>query len=501
MLIDTQYLSRSKNLLVSYINAEGKTKLEYFPWEHTFKYEACSENDKDRDLNYRSWDNKPIKKVIGKYPDRYATYEFLDSLPKEKTKEIFAFYLPKTFFIDLEVAQPKNGGFPDPKEADGMIQSISVVFDDKVLLLGLKDLSEEAIEKMKKDTNKYFKDFDADYKFKYVKFKDEFDMIHTFFNKHLPDMPCITGWNFLDFDLRYLINRARKLSKTKNGKTFNIDPRVASCTRTITEVWGTDYEMPKHKLVFDYMLLYDSLDTSIKVKESKSLDFVSENLLGVKKIDYNGSLMKLYEEDFEKFMYYNAVDSILVQKIHEKGRYIDIIFAIASLARIKAVDVYSYMNGALGSLAITEGVLRDLFRDEESVVFFKDHSKSTEKGKGIAGGWVKPPAVGMNRWVACYDFASLYPSVQRQYFISPENYLGKKNAMGYGITDSGDQFNIDESMVVCVNDCIFKKRKSPTIKMLENVYAERKKNKKIMMSKKVERDELIKELEMLENKI
>ena len=113
-------------------------------------------------------------------------------------------------------------------------------------------------------------------------------------------------------------------------------------------------EMPSHKMIFDYMQLYEVCDTSIKVKESSSLDFVSSKLVGVDKIKYSGSLQTLYEDDFETFMYYNAVDSVLVQKIHEARNYISIIFAISSLARIKLVDVISQMNNALASLAITE---------------------------------------------------------------------------------------------------------------------------------------------------
>jgi hypothetical protein len=44
-------------------------------------------------------------------------------------------------------------------------------------------------------------------------------------------------------------------------------------------------------------------------------------------------------------MYYNAVDSVLVQKIHESRNYISIIYAISSLSK-RIVDVVSQMNGA-----------------------------------------------------------------------------------------------------------------------------------------------------------
>lgn len=502
MLIDTQYLSQSKQLLASYIDATGEMKVQYFPWEHTFKYEVCGPNDQEREYGFHSWDGKPIKKVYGVYPDRYSTYEFLDALPEEETKDIFEFYLPKMYFIDIETEV--IDGFPDPAEAPTMIQSISIVYDDKIILLGLKDMPIDMQIRIKNNTNKYFEGFGTEYQFKYIKYDDEFDMIHSFFNKMLPKMSCITGWNFLDFDLRFLINRAKRLSKNVNGKVISINPNVSSYSRKLNKIWGTDYEIPAHKLVFDYMLLYKSLDTSIKVKESNGLDFVSEKLLGVKKIQYSGSLMKLYEEDFETFMYYNAVDSVLVQQIHNKMNYISIVFAVASLARIKAVDVFSYMNGNLASLAITEGVLRGMFREEENIILFKDNTKNNSGAEGIEGGWVKDPAVGMNRWVACYDFASLYPTTQRQFFIAPENYKGRQdpNNKDYCISTDGDRVEIDkEKDVVCVNGSVFNKRRSPTLKMLENVYNDRKKNKKVMMSKKIEMDILKKELQQLLSEI
>jgi hypothetical protein len=68
-------------------------------------------------------------------------------------------------------------------------------------------------------------------------------------------------------------------------------------------------------------------------------------------------------------MYYNAVDSVLVQKIHESN-YISI-YAISSLSQIRIVDVVSQMNGALASLAITEGVLRNRFREMDNIVLLE----------------------------------------------------------------------------------------------------------------------------------
>jgi DNA polymerase elongation subunit (family B) len=253
-------------------------------------------------------------------------------------------------------------------------------------------------------------------------------------------------------------------------------------------------------MIFDYMQLYEICDTSIKVKESSSLDFVASKLVGVEKIKYNGSLQKLYEDDFETFMYYNAVDSVLVQKIHDSRNYISIIYAISSLAKIRIVDVVSQMNNALGSLAITEGVLRNRFREMDNIVLFKDENRESGSGEGIAGGWVKDPIVGMNRWVVVYDFASLYPTTQRQFFISPENFLGEQDPNNKDFCKNGRPIDKDKH-VICVNGVVFEKRLSPTLRMLEDVYADRKYNKGIMMKKKEELNTIMEQIKELEESL
>jgi DNA polymerase elongation subunit (family B) len=382
--------------------------------------------------------------------------------------------------------------------ASTQVLSISIVYDDKIILLGLKDMPMDMQDRIRNNTNKYFEKFGSDYKFKYVKYEDEFDMLYAFFNTMIPKMPVMTGWNFLDYDWKYLVNRSRKVTKFINGKVREIDPRISSPLKRMDKMWGTDYEVPKHRMIFDYMQLYEICDTSIKVKESSSLDFVSSKLVGVEKIKYTGSLQKLYEDDFETFMYYNAVDSVLVQKIHESRNYISIIYAISSLSQIKIVDVVSQMNGALASLAITEGVLRNRFRKMDNIVLFKDE-KSGSGESTIAGGWVKDPVVGMNQWVVVYDFASLYPTTQLQFFIAPENFIGVQNPNNKGFCDNG--IEITDEHVVCVNGVVFKKRVSPTLNMLSEVYADRKKNKKIMMSKKDELKAVMDEIKELEESL
>jgi hypothetical protein len=566
MLVDTQYLRNTKKLVVSYVDKQGDIKLKYYNWDNPMKYVKCEENDPRRHPIYKSWDNMNVKQVEVDYPDRYAIYEFLDSLPESEKEEIFEFNTPKIYFIDIETEIVE--GFPEAADvldndgnvvkegASTKVLSISIVYEDKIILLGLKELSQDEQDRILSNTNSYFDKFNTKYVFKYIKYDDEFDMLFAFFNKMVPKMPVLTGWNFLNYDWTFLVNRSRKLKKFFNGKEYSIDVRVSSPTKKILKKWGTNFEEPMHRMIFDYMQLYEITDTSIKVKESSSLDFVSKKLVGVDKIKYVNSifklnsdfyikgyqfkkddicrkegdifymynrsekieiesqefdsykhmfreinvsnLQKLYEEDFEIYMYYNAVDSVLVQKIHESRNYVSIIYAISSLAQIKIVDVVSHMNNALGSLAITEGVLRNRFRKQENIVLFKDEKSDSDST--ISGGWVKDPIVGLNQWCVTYDFASLYPTTQRQFFIAPENFIGLQDENNKEICTNGRAID-KENHVVCVNGSVFDKRLSPTLQMLEDVYADRKKNKKIMMSKKEELNDVLEEIKRLESEI
>lgn len=501
MLVDTQFLTNSKKLVVSYVDKSGQIKLKYYQMDNPLKYVTCDDTDPDKHPTFKYWNGSNVKQIEVNYPDRYSIYEFLDNLPEKEKEEIFEYNVPKMYFVDIETEI--IDGFPDAETAPTRVTAISVVYDDKIILMGLKDMPEDMQERICKNTNEYFKKYNANYKLKYSKFEEEFDMLYHFFNNMVPKMPLITGWNFLNYDWTYLINRSRKLSKWINGREIKIDPSVSSFTKRLNKIWSTNYEMPAHRMVFDYMQLYEVCDTSIKVKESSSLDFVSNKLVGVDKIKYSGSLQKLYEDDFETFMYYNAVDSVLVQKIHDARNYISIIFAISALARIRITDVISQMNNALGSLAITEGVLRNRFRTMENMVLFKDENMIRGDESGIAGGWVKDPIVGMNKWVVTYDFSSLYPRTQLQFFISPETFIGLRDEKDPDwCVDGNKRVKIDkEKHVLCVNGTVFEKRNSPTLNMLTEVFAERKRNKNIMMSKKEELQKVLDEIKILESDI
>jgi DNA polymerase elongation subunit (family B) len=493
MIIDYEY--KSQKLIVSYISEGGWIKMKYYHWPNPSKYIVCDHNDRDKDGRFVTWNGDSVKKIYTRYPDRYSVYDFIEELPEEEKEVLFKYVEPEIFFLDIEneILDSK----PRPHLAESEIQSISIVNKNKVLVMGLDELSIDKQKSIKEDINNYFAKFNANYEFKFIKYKNEYEMLLNFFEKFVPKMPIITGWNFTEYDWVFLVNRARKIG---------VDPTSASLTRFLKPPSKNEgknkkelyCEQPAHRLVIDYMELYDKWDSTIKVKEANSLDFVSENILGVKKINYEGTLKTLAKTDYKKFIFYNAVDSILVQKIHEKTKWIDILYGISTLSRIKVLDAYK-------TLPVTEGILRNKLK-EKNVILCKIDQNIIETAEEIAsktvkGGWVKDPVKGMALWTACYDFASLYPTTMRMFNISADSYKGVLSPTKDYAIFNNHRVELEESDIILLNNTVFKNETGIVNQVMTDIYGDRKKFKGYMMKNHDIQEELKKELRALEENL
>lgn len=491
MIVDYEY--KSQKLIVSYVSDGGWIKMKYYNWPNPSKYVICSHDDRDKDGKYVTWIGDSVKKVYTRYPDRYAVYDFLDNLPQEEQDVLFKYVEPEIFFVDIEneILDKK----PQPHLAEGAIQSISIVNKNKVLVMGIDDLSEEQEKSIKEDINNYFVKFNANYDFKFIRYRNEYEMLLNFFEKYVPKMPVITGWNFTEYDWVYLVNRARKIG---------VDPSSSSNTKLLRPPFKRDNksgmkkesycELPAHRLIVDYMELYSKWDSTIKVKESESLDFVSDGILGIKKINYEGTLKTLASTDYKKFIFYNAVDSILVQKIHEKTKWIDILYGISTLSRIKALDAYS-------TLPVTEGILRGKLKDHKNIILCKLdglNGSMEESEKSVKGGWVKDPVKGMSNWTVCYDFASLYPTCMRMFNISADSYKGFLSQNKDYAIFNGHRLELEPNDIKLLNGTVFKNETGIVNQVMTNIYGDRKKYKGFMMKDHDESEEMKRELKILE---
>lgn len=488
MIVNYEYLNGK--LIVSYINPKGNLNFKHYTWQNPLEWKICSNNDLQREPNFRTWDGKAVKKDTTRYPSRYAVYEFLYKLPEAEKLDIFAYNEPNMFFCDIEVEITE--GFPEAHLANNRVTAICLIHKEKILLLGIKDISDKDIARMEKDINKHFETYHTKYTLEWCYFDNEYDMLSLFFNELMKKIPVLTGWNFISYDWVYLVTRARKL---------DINPNVASPTGKLIKPWKKNQtiekpsceELPKHRHVFDYMEIFDKYDQTIKIKESKSLDFTSSKILGVKKLEFEGSLKALYTNDYYKYMFYNCVDTCLVQLIHQKQKTYDNMLAISQFCNMQIED-------SISAIRVTEGIFFSEYYKAGIVMVKKDYNavgltdtddETTVVEDELNGGFVKHPALGLQNWTTVFDFSSLYPTLMRQFNIAPESYKGLK------INETQSMLNgviheIEETDIVLINGTVFKNEYSITKRLIENLFADRKKFKNISLDYK-KQEQLLKD--------
>lgn len=459
---ENRTVTKMNDLHISYFNKEGDVSFLDIPLDKEkdgFVWDECSPMEPHtHNKKYRTWDNKPVRRVGTTRLNKYRIEEILATKTDEELAPLLEFNIPKKFVLDIETEVTE--GFPDPEKALNKVTAISIVncADHKVTVLALKKLDDKTISNIEKQINDYFKKYSDTWKLNYVFFESEYDMLYTLFAKLIHKMPCITGWNVVSFDWTYLVNRCERLK---------INPAISSLTKILV---GKD-RIPQHKLIVDYLEIVKKWDRVIKIKENNKLDYIAEVATGLTKIKYNGSFKDLYEQDFLKFIFYNAVDSILVHYIDKRLNTLITFLKLAQVARVE-------INRAFSPIHNMEALMcREFFKRDR---IFIDRQKEADT-RHFEGAYVKPPITGFHEWITCFDFASLYPSLMRQFNISPENFKGKKSA--------DHPHNQDE--IITANDNIFDATNDSVLRtILEDLYGKRKTVKKTMLSINKEVDQL-----------
>jgi DNA polymerase elongation subunit (family B) len=257
----------------------------------------------------------------------------------------------------------------------------------------------------------------------------------------------MTGWNFINYDWQYIVNRCKRLQ---------IDIAEVSMTQSLDR----NDSRPLHIGILDYMQLYDKYDRSVKVKESNALDYVSGQVLNVNKIKFTGSLQDLYRDDFVKYIYYNVVDSVLVYYIDQKLKSMEVLLTLANITKMP-------LYKAASPVAVTESLIARKL-SEEGKRIGSEKKEDSEKNAQYAGAYVKEPITGYYAGVSAFDFASLYPSIMRQFNISPDAFVEK--VAKHEVAERRK----DKEVIVCENGVVYKQETSMLKKILGDLYDQRK---------------------------
>jgi len=449
MLLDITQEGRT--LYVSYYNPNGKTDFLIYELgeQDMFNWQVCDPNDKDASKAIKNWDGRSVKKVRSKILNKYRLIEYVENLPSTDKNTIFGYHFPKTFFVDIEVET--TDVFPEPSKATNPVTAICVVTPERqCIVLATKDLDKPTQSKIQKQIDEHFKDINDEFSFIFKCFKSEYDMMYTFMDSFVKKFPMMTGWNFVKFDWAYIINRCKKLG---------IDPGISS---PLGRTFGQS-EFPCHVGVMDYLDIYAKWDRTVDIKEDFKLDTVGDAVVGIKKVKYEGTIQDLYQKDYPKYIFYNVIDTALVYLIHQKIKTMDIALTIAHMSQISIFK-------AASPVAITEALLCREFLGKK-MVMATDPKSPPSKREQFEGAFVKEPITGMHNAVACFDFASLYPSIMREMNVSPESFIKKVDPEKRDSEKSPDK-------IVSVTGAVYKTERSILKDVLARLYNQRREYKK-----------------------
>lgn len=468
MILGSEYNEKLQSLLISYINENGKASFikkklhrsELFNW-------TISKNP----TVDKNWDGRYIKRTpsSGKWLTKERIFELIQTkFSKEDLNLMYeSDFTPSKVYLDIEI-ELLSDDFPEADKAAMPVNLITFCNsnNDCYVLSTMKDpetgesISKTEEESINEEVHKYFKNvkntkesdrkiLDQKFNINYIHFKTEKEMMECFFHKILPKIPVITGWNVINFDWVYLMNRC---------KNIGIDAFLKlPCDRIVSR----HNKVPIHTAVLDYMEMVMQMKP-FKVIENYKLDYFANLSLGVTKLKNNHKSMREAQKYVSEFTMYNIIDVLIVKMLDDKHELLDVALSLSKVARVEINKVFNPVH-------ITETLICREFLANGMRMAKDGKPENANKSGTYAGAFVMPPIPGHYDYVACYDFASMYPNVQMQFNISPDSFLGKGS-----IKKTGTE-------IPTKNDTLFSGEKdSVTRVILNRLYNKRVETKKKM---------------------
>jgi len=373
--------------------------------------------------------------------------------------------------IDIEVGS--ENGFPDPYKATEPITAIAVrQLNGGITVYGCGD---------------YEKQGDEDY----IKCKDEWTLCKTFLKDWQANYPdVVSGWNIDYFDIPYLVNRFNRI--LGEDETRKLSPW--------NNVWERSFvHKGQQKKVYnmtgisalDYIELYRWYAPAGKSQESYSLNHITSVELNESKISYDeyDNLHQLYKLNYQKFIEYNIKDVELVIKLEDKLKLIEFALTLAYDTKCNFADVFAQTR-------MWDSLIYNHLLEKKIIVPPREISSKSE---AFEGAYVKEVQVGSHDWVASFDLNSLYPHLIMQYNLSPETLIESKDYTEEMRKVLRDGVNVDKllamkvdtskikDVILTANGQFFRKDIRGFLpQMMEDMYNDRKKFKKLML--KAEQD-------------
>lgn len=430
-------------------------------------------------MAYTNWDGSRLFQVWEGKLCLQRMYDIVWDQPQEILDEILAPSTYRVCFCDIETDIPEDGSFAEPKEAKMAITTISMMIGNHVCVLGTRPLITDDGEKQSDVCNaltKRVREYinDKSIQFSYVMYPTEFAMLDAFLTILNQSVDVLTGWNFTCFDWYYIYNRIGVLC----GNSRDRDAMIArgsvigsTVSMSMTSRSGERLNAcrPAQLLIFDYINMYEQFPPTNLA--DYSLDNVGEVCCGIKKVPYEGTLKDLYINDYNSYVFYNAIDSCIVSKIHSKRKSMTFGILQAVVARCTAAKV-------LSKTFLAERLMAWEFRKEDKRLAGLKRDDKKEKDSQYEGAYVKEPRVGFHKIISCNDFASLYPNMVREFNIGPETFIGK--------IDMNDPKKVaalrsNKEYILTHNGTLFRKKDGHLKNIMTTLFTTRKSKKKVSL--------------------
>lgn len=426
MILDYEYSRDKKQFSISFIKPDGNKEVMHF--DNIQKFLTYYYTPEGR---FNTWNEAKCDTKYTYNPSKFDIKEFIYNLAPEIQEKLDGKTFPKLYTFDIETRLKSGphgeiglGDFTDPTVADEPIHTISLVSPNmNSVVMGDKPLSEEQIKWVAAQFYEYLDSIPFFHtlgipkpQFKYVYFDSEEKMIKFFLENVIAKVPVIAGWNSIGYDWCYITSRIKNFYP-------NLSVAMGSHTHTInysnyTNIKGETIKLPypTHTLILDMMDVIDKEDTQVlPVKESMNLDYISHEALGANKVEYDGNLEELYINDYARYVFYNLIDSILVQLNDKKFKTMDHIYMYSLYAKERIGQCFS-------KIALTESLILKHFRSTNTKIVWEP-KEQVERGR-LVGAYVKMPVAGLWELVCCNDFSGLYPTTGIVTNISFDNFVG-----------------------------------------------------------------------------
>lgn len=398
----------------------------------------------------------------------YGTKDYVTQFIQEQYPDDVQFDMSLINIMNFDIEVDIAAKLPDINLADNAITSISMKSSkqDHYHLLGMRDY----------DPTKTESNIDPT-KIKFQKFETEKDLLRAFINIWTTDYPdIVTGWNVEYFDVQYIITRIIRLFGETVAQKLSPWGSIRKVTNLVMNRHQSTYDI-SGVAVIDYMDAFKKFGYKYGPQESYKLDHIAHVVLGKNKLDYSeyGGLTELYEQNPQKYLDYNLLDTILIQELEDETALIELVLTVAYSGGVN-------YSGAFGTVAIWESQLyRYLVGKKNLVPPMKSNARHGLDE--LIGGFVKPTIVGKHRWVVSFDLDSLYPHLMMQYNMSPETFIrdsSTNNSPEYiehrnRELIAGMHRNEDSTTAVCPNGARFSKAELGLIpEIIADAYAKRK---------------------------